>query len=236
MNRRRRMIRANRRSAAFTLLELIIVMSIAAIVAALGATSWRQVQENNKTKYMARQIAGAFELARAHAIQEEAVYGVYVNLGGARNRDLCGTLLPANQPIVVFLDNAVQNCCIDAGEIQVSFPADAGVASSLAWGATWAAAPVPTDQGVTPANMALGTTFPFIAAGTAPLVLMRPDGVPVLPDNVCNQGNVGTGTGGFYLTTATTTAAQARDFAVVISPLGATRIHSFNRGTGTWTN
>lgn len=218
------------------MLELLIVLSIVAIVVALGATSWQQTQQNNKTKYMARQIAGAFELARAHAIQEEAVYGVYVNLGGARNRDLCGTILPANQPIVVFLDNVVQNCCIDAGEVQVGFPEDPTVASSLAWGATWAAVPVPTDQGSSPANLALGTTFPFIAAGTAPLVLMRPDGVPVLPDNVCNQGNVGTGTGGFYLTTGTTTAAQARDFAVVISPLGATRIHNFERGSATWTN
>ncbi len=226
----------NRREAGFTMLELLLVMGIAAVVISMGVTSWRQTQQNNKTKFMARQIAGAFELARTHAIQEESVYGVYVNIGAPRNRDLCGTVLPANQPIIVFLDNVTQNCCIDAGETQVNFPEDTAVATSLAWGATWAAAPVPTDQGSTPANMAAGTTYPFIGAGTAPLVLMRPDGVPVLPDNVCNQGNVGTGTGGFYLTTNTTTAAQARDFSVVISPLGATRIHSFERGSATWTN
>ncbi|MCP3985187.1 MAG: prepilin-type N-terminal cleavage/methylation domain-containing protein [bacterium] len=236
MNRRRCEIRRDRRDSGFTLLELIIVVAIIAVVVAMGATSWRQTQQNNKTKYMARQIAGAFELARAHAIQEETVYGVYVNIGGARNRDLCGTILPANQPIIVFIDNVNQNCCIDAGESQINFPEDPGVAATLAWGATWAAAPVPTDQGSTPANMAAGTTFPFIGAATAPLLLMRPDGVPVLPDNVCNQGNVGSGTGGFYLTTGTTTASQARDFSVVISPLGATRIHSFERGNATWTN
>ncbi|MBW2244668.1 MAG: prepilin-type N-terminal cleavage/methylation domain-containing protein [Deltaproteobacteria bacterium] len=236
MIRRRGDLRVNRRKAGFTMLELLIVLSIMAVVVAMGATSWRQTQQNNKTKFMARQIAGAFEMARAHAIQEETVYGVYVNIGGARNRDLCGTVLPANQPIIVFIDNVTQNCCIDPGEIQVNFPEDATVAGSLAWGATWALAPVPTDQGTTPANMAAGTTFPFIGAGTAPLVLMRPDGVPVLPDNVCNQGNLGTGTGGFYLTTNTTTAAQARDFAVVITPLGATRIHSYERGSATWTN
>jgi len=185
---------------------------------------------------MARQIAGAFEMARAHAIQEEAFYGVYVNLGGARNQDMCGTALPANQPVTVFLDNVVQNCCIDAGEVQVNYPANPTVATSLAWGATWAAVPVPTDQGSTPANLAQGTSFPFISPGTAPMVLMRPDGVPVLPNAVCNAGAVGSGTGGFYLTTGTVAAADARDFAVVISPLGATRIHSYERGTATWTN
>ncbi len=226
----------HRRQAAFTMFELMMVLAIIAIVAALGATSWREMQQNNKTKFMARQIAGAVELARSHAIQEEAFYGVYVSLGAGRNQDLCGNVLPANQPVTVFLDNVTQNCCIDAGEIQVNFPTDANVATSLAWGATWAAAPVPTDQGATPANLAQGTTFPFISAGTAPMLLIRPDGVPVQPDAVCNAGNVGTGTGGFYLTTGTTAPADARDYAVVISPLGATRIHSFERGTATWTN
>lgn len=225
-----------RRNAGFTMFELMTVMAIVTIVVALGVTSWRQTQQNNTTKFMARQISGAFELARAHAIQEEAFYGVYVNLGGGRSQDLCGTPLPVNQPIVVFLDNVTQNCCIDAGETQVNYPSDPAVARSLAWGATWAATPVPTDQGTTPANLALGTTYPFISPGTAPMVLMRPDGVPVMPDAVCNAGNVGTGTGGFYLTTGTVAAADARDFAVVISPLGATRIHSYERGTTTWTN
>ena len=36
--------------------------------------------------------------------------------------------------------------------------------------------------------------------------------------------------------TGSVAAADRRDFAVVVSPLGATRIHSFERGTNTWTN
>lgn len=225
----------SRRSAAFTIFELLIVVAIVAIVAGLAGTSWQRTQQNNKTKFMARQIAGAFELAHSYAIQNEAVYGVYVSLAG-RNQDMCGNALPVNQPVTVFIDNVTQNCCIDPGETQLSYPSDTSAASSLAWGATWAAAVVPTDQGAQPGNLALGTSLPFTTAGTAPLLLFRPDGVPVLPDNLCNMGQVGSGTGGFYLTTGTNAPADARDYAVVVSPLGATRIHSFDRSSNTWTN
>jgi Tfp pilus assembly protein FimT len=213
----------------------MVVVAIVAIVVGFAASSWQRTQQNNKTKFMARQIAGAFELAHTYAIQNETVYGVYVSLAG-RAQDMCGNALPANQPITVFIDNVTQNCCIDAGETQLNYPSDTAAPTSLAWGATWAAAVVPTDQGSQPGNLAQGTSLPFTTAGTAPLVLFRADGVPVLPDNVCNMGTVGSGTGGFYLTTGTNAAADARDYAVVISPLGATRIHSFNRSNNTWTN
>ncbi len=237
----------NRRTTAFTMFELMMVVAIIAVVAAMAASSWRVTQQNNRIRTMAREIAGAMEMARSHAIQEEAIYGVYINLGGARNQDLCGNALNANRPITIFLDNnggapAVSNCCIDAGERVQTFPRDDGAANGLAWGTTWAPGAVPTDQGTTPGNLAQGTSFPFVAGGTAPLILFRPDGVPVQPSAVCAQGQVGSGTGAFYLTTqsagpnAVVTPGQAKDYAVVISPLGATRIHSFDRGNNQWTN
>lgn len=224
------------------MIELVVVIGVLAVFVGFVAGSWQRTQQNNKTKFLAREIAGAFELARSHAIQDEQVYGVYVNLGAGRNQDLCGTALPNNQPIVVFLDNVAQNCCIDAGETQMNLPADTSAANGLAWGATWAPATVPTDQGTAGGNMAAGTSFPFIGGGAAPLVLFRPDGVPVQPNAVCAQGQVGSGTGAFYLTTqsvgpgAVVGPAEAKDYAVVLSPLGATRIHSFNRSNGQWTN
>ncbi len=231
-----------RRNAAFTVFELLVVVAIVAIVAGFAATSWQRAQQTNKIKTMAREIAGAIELARSSAIQDEAVYGVYVNLGAGRNQDLCGTPLPANQPITVFLDSVNQNCCLDPGETQINLPADTAAANGLAWGATWAPFTVPTDQGTAAGNMAAGTSLPFLGGGAAPLLMFRQDGLPVMPNAVCTLGQVGSGTGAFYLTTnsagpgAVVAPAAARDYAVVVSPLGATRIHTYNRSTGTWTN
>jgi len=237
----------SRRNTAFTLFELMMVVAIIAVVAAMAASSWRVTQQNNRIRTMAREISGAMEMARSHAIQEEAIYGVYVSLGAGRNQDLCGNPLNPNRVATIFLDNGgggpvVSNCCVDPAERSQTFPRDDGAANGLAWGATWAPGTVPTDQGTTPGNLATGTSFPFIAGGTAPLILFRPDGVPVQPSAVCAQGQVGSGTGAFYLTTqsagpnAVVTPGQAKDYAVVISPLGATRIHTFERSANQWTN
>ena len=91
--------RAPGRRAAFTIFELMMALAIVAIVTGFAATSWQRTQQNNKTKFMARQIAGAFEMAHTSAIQNESIYGVYVSLGAGRNQDMCGNALPVNRPI-----------------------------------------------------------------------------------------------------------------------------------------
>jgi hypothetical protein len=58
--------------------------------------------------------------------------------------------------------------------------------------------------------------------------------VPVGFSNACVLGQTGTGRGGAYLTNSP--AFSNRDYAVVLSPLGGSKIYSFDRAAGAWTN
>jgi hypothetical protein len=49
-------------------------------------------------------------------------------------------------------------------------------------------------------------------------------------DAACNLSPIGDGGGAVYLTNG------QRDYAVVLSPLGAVRVHAWNVGAGAWTN
>ena len=51
-------------------------------------------------------------------------------------------------------------------------------------------------------------------------MLFRPEGTPLAFDTSCVTDTIGSGAGGVYLTNA------ERDVAVVLSPLGATRVHA----------
>ena len=61
-------------------------------------------------------------------------------------------------------------------------------------------------------------------------VVIQPDGVPrpFTTDGGYAVGAVGSGAGVIYLTNG------ARDYAVVVSPLGGLRVHSWDRDAGQW--
>ena len=56
-------------------------------------------------------------------------------------------------------------------------------------------------------------------------------------DNTCTRGQIGTGGGAFYFTNARAgVVAQARrDLAVVLAPLGATKVYQWDVANGVWT-
>jgi len=60
-------------------------------------------------------------------------------------------------------------------------------------------------------------------------VMFRPEGMPVAFAADCTTGTTGTGGGAIYLSNA------QRDVAIVLSPLGATRTHSWDVGNAAWT-
>lgn len=224
---------ARARAQGFTLLEMMLVVVIFGIMAAMAVPAWRQMQSNNRAKSAARSIANAFDYARSQAILTEDNQIVFVSAGPGT--DACGNALPG--PIVILDDGPPgpgNNCCIDPGETTVTLPNDpARSMKGLNWGVAFAGAKPADDSGA--GSYTTGSSFADPFGVQTQWVLFRPDGVPVAITAACVQGQVGSGGGGIYLTNSNG-AGSGRDYAVVLSPLGVPRVHSFDRATGAWTN
>lgn len=210
-----------------TLLELMVVVAILGIAAALavpGIVSW---SDDERVKGAARSVADAFTLARSEAIRTGDQHLIIFALG-----------LGATEQIVVVNDGpvATANCTIDAGEI-VHFVR--GV-NGVAWGTSTAGASgalAPADPGIAVSGAATGSTFTdatMTATNGATWVLFQPDGMPrtfTQGAGSCGAiGAAGQGGGGIYLTN------QKRDYSVVLKPLGTSRVHKWNPVGGAWSN
>ena len=212
------------RNAGITLIEIVIVVAVVGLlvlVAAFGFGGW---QEDQRVKSAARSVADAFLLARAEAIRTGNVhFVVFDDLG-------------ATAPIEIVNDGTVAtaNCRIDAGETVHQVAAVPGIA----WGTTATLAngtAAPGDPGLAVANIAAGSSFTDASmnpANDARWVRFEPDGLPRLftPNaGACGAiGIAGQGGGAIYLTNT------ERDYAIVLTQLGAARVHRWNPSGGAW--
>jgi hypothetical protein len=142
---------------------------------------------------------------------------------------LQGTL-GATQPIVVVNDGdpTAANCTIDAGEVVH----EVGSVQGVGWGTTSSLAnttQAPNDPGLAVSNVPSGSSFTdasLVASNNASWVLFQADGVPRLftpGAGACAAvGQAGQGGGAIYLSNG------RRDFAVLLGPLGTTRVHLWN--------
>lgn len=223
--------------AGFTLMEAMIVVAIIGIVASLGTPSMERFFSDMRARAAARSTADALRLARAEAIRSGSPYVVYFSAAASGDppaTDPAGTALGADPataggpfPVLVLRDGGVgaPNCRIDAGEEQEGVSAQRDVA----WGsAVSGGVPVPSDTGL--ADHSSGSSFRTPAGAAVTWVSFAPNGIPVGFDAACDTGGVGSGGGAIYLTNG------RRDYAVVLSPLGAVRVHIWNAGAGAWTN
>jgi type II secretory pathway pseudopilin PulG len=223
-----------RRQRGFTMVELIVICGIIGALAALAVPSWRAMQLNSRLRDATGDVADALILSRARAIASGHNFVVYFNTGVNGGADVCGNLLVDSQgnpaPILVLDDglpgSPTSNCCIDAGEPVETLAAAPGVQ----WGADFAAVAAPGDDDPS-GNFALGSSFVSPANAQTEWVVFRPDGIPVGFADLgaaCNLGETGTGGGAIYINN------DLRDAAVVVAPLGAVRVHRFERSGGVW--
>jgi prepilin-type N-terminal cleavage/methylation domain-containing protein len=228
-----------RRRAGFSLIELVVALAIIAVLAALGTPRLQQFVANQRLKSAARSISDAFLLARAEAIRSGNAHIVFLSAAAAGNAaatDPVGTSLNASAigadprggtwPALVLNDGApgAWNCLIEAADPGRGIPPETGVS----WGFTVSGGtPAPgDDSGLDPAA---GATFAF-QGNPVTWVMFRGDGIPLTFDAACNLGTIGSGGGAVYVTNG------ARDYAVVLSPLGAVRVHAFEAGANEWTD
>jgi prepilin-type N-terminal cleavage/methylation domain-containing protein len=198
-----------RSEAGFTAIEMIVVMAIVGIAAALAVPSWRATQSNSRLRDAAGDVSDALAAARSRAIADVNPYVVYFSVNG--DEDICGNALEdlqGNPVPILVLDDDNGNCC------RTDFAAAA------------------VDDDPDPAGTYVdGSTFHDAGNNATSWVAFRGDGIPVsFEDDACDLGAPGTGSGAIYLNN------DRRDTAVVLTALGSVKVHSYEAVGGTWTD
>jgi prepilin-type N-terminal cleavage/methylation domain-containing protein len=216
----------------FTLIEMMLVVAIAALMVALAYPSWQRMNDNIHLRAAARAAQDSFTYAREQAVRTGRRHIVFSQTG--LGLDACGTAVPS--PLLV-LDDTDQDCCVDAGEPSWAPEElnDPLVQQTAFWGVTNATARVPEDGGG--GAMTTGSTFTLLGGGASTGVAFRGDGIPVAFSGACALGNVGSGAGAYYITNGRPglTPGERRDLAVVVSPIGTAKAFSWDAANGRWT-
>lgn len=218
--------------AGVTLLELTVVLGVVGVLMLVAAPIFVRWQDDQDAKRAARGIADLLLLARSESIRTGDQHVVF--FGPPGSQDPAGTDIEDSAgnfaPLLVLDDGpeATANCRIDAGEAREALPSVQG----LSWGVGVATAKAPNDSGSAAfaPPQSSGSTFADPAGTARSWLMFRADGMPVVFDGgggACgNTGSTATGGGAFYITNG------KRDYAVVLSPLGAVRVHAWSEGSG----
>ena len=202
--------------AGVTLIELMIVLAVLAVMVGLAVPVTAQWALNQRLTQASRDVESAFSYARSEAIRSGNIHLVFVET------EADGTAL--SSPIVVLNDGRPgatgQNCEIDSGEPTTAFSLEQGVEL----GSSVATARVSSDPGT--GDFPSVSTFIDADGNNASWVLFRPEGFPLAFSADCDTGAAGSGGGGVYLTNG------ERDIAIILTPLGATQLHTSNPAGG----
>jgi prepilin-type N-terminal cleavage/methylation domain-containing protein len=216
--------------AGFTIIEVMIVVAIVAVFAALAVPTWQRYQSNQQLRTAARDVANAFSYARSRAVATGNRHVVVFAVDPGNPNDACGNAIVNEQgrpvPILVFDDGtpAAANCCLDPGEQRLSEYPQPGVN----WGVTLAPGPAPADVGG--GDYLTGSSFTATDGTDAAWVVFGPDGIPVAFNVACNLGTTGTGAGAIYVTNG------ERDYGVVLNPLGTANVERYDPAQAQWEN
>ena len=220
-------MRATRKQAGgFTLIEVMVVTMIVAVMVLIGFTGMQQWIRNQRGKEVARQFADILMVSRAEAVRTRQPVVVFFDTdkGGSALTEANGT--PVAALAIRDLDG---DGVIDTGErfTQVQYPTP----GSISWGHTMATDIALGDPGGSSGSPPIASlTFDQPDGNPATWVAFMADGTPraYVDDTLAGTGAVGTGAGAIYLTSG------ARDYSVVLSPLGTVHVQSWDPDAGQW--
>ena len=202
----------------------MVAVGIVGVLTLLAGFEYTRWQDAEMVKSAARKVESAFSHARSEAIRTGNNHIVFVLT------DIAGSTLTNGSgdpvPIIVLDDgrpgSTGQNCLMNSGEPTRIFTLEDGVG----FGPTDATVKSSIDDGLTAFGGA--STFAQTGGGAATWVLFQPDGTPRSVNGACSLGALGSGGGGIYLSN------PERDAAVILTPLGATRLFSWNGASAAW--
>jgi prepilin-type N-terminal cleavage/methylation domain-containing protein len=220
-----------RRTAAFTLIEVMIVVAVIGAFVGIAAFAMRDAFGNSAAKSGARSVADLLMLARTEAIRTGDNHVVFFEMD-AQDNPLTGP--NGSGAVALLIRDADADGRVDTGEAVDAIYMQQ-VRTGIGWGSAFASltnAQAPNDNP--------GATFPesdtdFICcsflepdADPARWVVYLPDGLPrAFSIGPFTTGPVASGNGAVYVTSG------SRDYAVVLAPLGGVRVHAW--GETAWT-
>lgn len=132
INGKRRILQATgRKLRGVTLIELIITVAIAGILAAVAAPSFRTMMRKNRVDGMTNQLAASLNLARSEAVKRGKRLTVCKTADPAASNPVCSnsSSVAWQSGWLVFVDESTQGT-VDGADIrlQVNQPAESAVA------------------------------------------------------------------------------------------------------------
>ncbi len=214
----------------FTLIELMVVVAIIGVCAAVAMPAMTSYRRKEDTRQAAVGVSGMLTNARARAIASGRM--TFVLLGEPTDGSV--PFVPG-QIAALVTDDDGDNAVTAADTALAIFPT-AGLNADISYygvnGTPHSTALVPADDlsesepAVALGALADGSTLPTSAVLGVPVAAFSPQGAAVAIDTPAEWG---TGAGGIYVTDNADAV-----LAVLVMPLGAVRMMKFDTASGEW--